>query len=114
MTDNHGGHRKGAGRPKGSTTAEPTKMVRVPLGAEFAVKGLLSLYRQHNESSLSDLIAISDVAAMNLDVSPSQMLAFALLNGRCSVNSDTLASCFGSANAHLLPKEVALRSELLD
>ncbi|MCU8094248.1 hypothetical protein L5M18_22340 [Shewanella sp. SM20] len=45
MTDNHGGLRKGAGRPKGTKTAEPDKMVRVPLGCLDDVKALISRYK---------------------------------------------------------------------
>lgn len=48
MTENkHGGSRKGAGRPKGSATAEPTKMVRVPVGCLDDVKALISNYKAH-------------------------------------------------------------------
>ncbi|MEL4274920.1 hypothetical protein AAEH77_00105 [Shewanella xiamenensis] len=36
-----GGARPGAGRPKG----EPTKMMRIPLGAEDLVKSLLEVYK---------------------------------------------------------------------
>jgi hypothetical protein len=38
----HGGTRQGAGRPK----SEPTKMVRVPLGAEGLVKDLIKAYKE--------------------------------------------------------------------
>lgn len=44
MSDNHGGFRKGAGRPKGATT-EPTHMVRVPLGCLDDVKQLIARYK---------------------------------------------------------------------
>jgi hypothetical protein len=45
VTDNRGGARKGAGRPKGSISAEPTKMVRVPVGCEDLVKAVIELYK---------------------------------------------------------------------
>lgn len=37
----HGGKRKGAGRPKGSATKEPTKVIRVPVSKLEAIKTLL-------------------------------------------------------------------------
>ncbi len=37
----HGGKRKGAGRPKGSATKEPTKVIRVPVSKLEAVKELI-------------------------------------------------------------------------
>ncbi|GAB1110730.1 MAG: hypothetical protein SwBeaMacB_13770 [Shewanella algae] len=45
MSDKRGGARKGAGRPKGSGTAEPTKMVRVPVGCLDDVRALIEKYR---------------------------------------------------------------------
>ncbi len=45
MSDKRGGARKGAGRPKGSGTAEPTKMVRVPVGCLDDVRALIDRYR---------------------------------------------------------------------
>lgn len=106
---NHGGAREGAGRPK----KEQTKMMRVPLGAEFAVKGLLALYRDHNLVSIKEITLIADEAAIELDVSPALMLSFALINGRSTINTQTLISCFKQMNAHILPNEVELRKEIL-
>lgn len=37
----HGGARKGAGRPEGSATKEPTKVMRIPLSKVKAVKKLI-------------------------------------------------------------------------
>lgn len=45
MSENHGGLRKGAGRPKGTKTAEPDKMVRVPLGCLDEVRELIARYK---------------------------------------------------------------------
>ncbi|XAG79184.1 hypothetical protein MRN14_11845 [bacterium 19NY03SH02] len=42
-----GGSRPGAGRPKG----EPTKMMRVPLGAEDLVKSLIELHKTDGGSA---------------------------------------------------------------
>lgn len=45
VTDNRGGARKGAGRPKGSTSAELTQMVRVPVGCLDDVRRLIDNYK---------------------------------------------------------------------
>lgn len=37
----HGGERKGAGRPKGSATKEPTKVIRVPVSKLEAIQELI-------------------------------------------------------------------------
>lgn len=46
LDDNHGGKRVGAGRPK----SEPTKMVRVPVGAESIVKELIASYKTDSDN----------------------------------------------------------------
>lgn len=51
-----GGARKGAGRPKGSTTSEPTKMMRIPIGAEQLVKHLINVYKNHPENDFGALL----------------------------------------------------------
>ncbi|QBF81281.1 hypothetical protein EXU30_00335 [Shewanella maritima] len=99
---NHGGVRKGAGRPKGSKVAEPTKGVRVPLGAEHAVKSLIKCYKQHNEASLRNLTSMAETAALELGQDSAFLLAFALTNQRAAINSVTLIDNFKTANAHLL------------
>lgn len=51
---NHGGFRLGSGRP----SAEPTKQVRVPLGAEQLVKDILKLYRSDDPKVVKLLLDI--------------------------------------------------------
>lgn len=38
----HGGKRKGSGRPKGSTSKEPTVVIRVPVSKVDAIKKLIA------------------------------------------------------------------------
>ena len=97
-TSKRGGVRVGAGRKK----SEDTKMKRIPVGAEDAVNALLKLYRSHNESSLRELNSFSNMAAMELCTDSALVLAFALTNGRATINHKTLADCYKAANAHLL------------
>lgn len=47
-----GGVRPGAGRPK----SEPTKMMRVPVGAEQLVKHLICVYKNLSEDDINDIL----------------------------------------------------------
>lgn len=40
----HGGKRKGAGRPEGTTRKEPTVVMRVPVALVAAIKKLIAKY----------------------------------------------------------------------
>ena len=42
----HGGSRKGAGRPTGTTKAEETKVMRVPLSIVAKVEGMIRTARK--------------------------------------------------------------------
>ena len=97
-----GGSRIGAGRKK----SEDTKMKRIPIGAESAVNALLKLYRLHNDASLRELNSISNRAAMELCTDSALVLAFALTNGRATINHKTLADCYKTANTHLLSNDI--------
>ncbi|WP_144380534.1 hypothetical protein [Shewanella algae] len=47
---------KKRGRPFGSVVAEPTKQVRVPLGAEDLVKSVIELYKTKGSSSAASRV----------------------------------------------------------
>lgn len=49
---NHGGVRKGAGRPK----SEPTKLMRAPVAAEPLVKHLIDVYKNYTQDDINDIL----------------------------------------------------------
>jgi hypothetical protein len=51
-SNKHGGVRDGAGRPK----SEPTKMMRIPIGAELLVKHLISVYKNLDHDVINDVL----------------------------------------------------------
>lgn len=52
MSNQHGGFREGAGRPR----TEPTKMMRIPLGAEQIVRHLISVYKNYDSDVIDEIL----------------------------------------------------------
>ena len=99
MSEKRGGVRLGAGRPK----SEPTKMVRVPLGAEPIVKSFLVEYKNLSADDVEFFNECSSRASIRLvelgfDTSIPTLTLLQILNPQVAGHARLLVRFFESIN----------------